>query len=153
MNLSLEVIDLKLIRIRKSPLKHILNGGDQCQYRFNGMWAMAIHGPFRGDLFISRDRFGVKPLCLYFKGHDCIFFASEFKAFSYLSLRLRLECDKNTLRFLSKRPNNMPRLEKPICALPAGHSITISKDLKLALKNWWKTSSYLTDLNDKSDED
>ena len=94
MNLSLEVIDLKLIRIRKSPLKHILNGGDQCQYRFNGMWAMAIHGPFRGDLFISRDRFGVKPLCLYFKGHDCIFFASEFKAFSYLSLRLRLECDK-----------------------------------------------------------
>ena len=35
--------------------------GDECVERFNGMWAFAIHDPERNRVFMSRDRFGVKP--------------------------------------------------------------------------------------------
>ena len=35
--------------------------GDACVERFNGMWAFAIHDPERNRVFMSRDRFGVKP--------------------------------------------------------------------------------------------
>ena len=134
-------------------LKAYIEWGDQCQYKFNGMWAMAILDPFSGDLFISRDRFGVKPLYFFFRGDSCIFFASELKAFSHLPPRFRLECDRNVLRILSQRPNNESKIDGPVCALPAGHSVTIRKDLKFTLKRWWKTSNWLIDLNGKSDED
>jgi len=36
--------------------------GVGCVERFNGMWAFAIYDKNRGILFLSRDRFGVKPL-------------------------------------------------------------------------------------------
>jgi asparagine synthase (glutamine-hydrolysing) len=36
--------------------------GDACVDRFNGMWAFAIHDRAANRLFLSRDRFGIKPL-------------------------------------------------------------------------------------------
>lgn len=36
--------------------------GPDCVTRFNGMWAFAIHDRRENRLFLSRDRFGVKPL-------------------------------------------------------------------------------------------
>lgn len=53
--------------------------GRECLSRFNGMWAFAIHDRKRQEIFISRDRFAVKPL--YILNRDDIFmFASESKA-------------------------------------------------------------------------
>jgi asparagine synthase (glutamine-hydrolysing) len=54
--------------------------GIDCQLRFNGMWAFAIWDRQERKLFLSRDRFGVKPL-LYFYGGRRFAFASEMKAF------------------------------------------------------------------------
>ena len=39
--------------------------GTDCVNHFNGMWAFAIYDKDSGKLFISRDRFGVKPLYYY----------------------------------------------------------------------------------------
>ena len=39
--------------------------GPQCQLRFNGMWSFAIWDSWERKLFISRYRFGVKPLYYY----------------------------------------------------------------------------------------
>lgn len=53
--------------------------GSDCLSRFNGMWAFAIYDSIQNRLFISRDRFGIKPLSYYFDKERLIF-ASELKA-------------------------------------------------------------------------
>jgi asparagine synthase (glutamine-hydrolysing) len=52
--------------------------GEGCVERFNGMWAFAIYDINKGELFFSRDRFGVKPL--YFSRNEKgLIFSSEIK--------------------------------------------------------------------------
>lgn len=53
--------------------------GDKCVEKFNGMWAFCIYDMDKRTLFISRDRFGIKPVYYYFDGRRFIF-ASELKA-------------------------------------------------------------------------
>ncbi len=54
--------------------------GAACQGRFNGMWAFAIWDDVAHELFLSRDRFGVKPVLLL-ETPSGTAFASEAKAF------------------------------------------------------------------------
>ena len=54
------------------------NWGVECQARFNGMWAFIIYDTERQELFISRDRFGIKPL-YYYRDQGSILFSSEIK--------------------------------------------------------------------------
>ena len=60
--------------------------GNGCLDRFNGMWAFAIWDNEERKLFMSRDRFGVKPLYYTFldKEGTSIAFASEMKALTPL---------------------------------------------------------------------
>lgn len=53
--------------------------GEDCVRRFNGMWGLAIWDANRNRLFLSRDRFGVKPL-YYYAHRGQVVFASEIKA-------------------------------------------------------------------------
>jgi len=53
--------------------------GPSCVDRFNGMWAFCIYDKGENIFFLSRDRFGIKPLYYYFDGNQFIF-ASELKA-------------------------------------------------------------------------
>ncbi|HXD56320.1 MAG TPA: asparagine synthase (glutamine-hydrolyzing), partial [Thermoleophilaceae bacterium] len=53
--------------------------GTDCFARFNGMWAIALFDRRSGELVLSRDRFGVKPLYVA-RLDDGIAFASEVKA-------------------------------------------------------------------------
>jgi len=57
--------------------------GIDCVKRFNGMWAFAIWDCRKKQLFLSRDRFGVKPL-YYLIDDDRVVFASELKVFMAL---------------------------------------------------------------------
>ncbi|MFC2110895.1 asparagine synthase (glutamine-hydrolyzing) [Bacteroidota bacterium] len=50
--------------------------GKECQHKFNGMWAFAIYDIKKGSVFISRDRYGIKPF-YYFQNQDFFAFASE----------------------------------------------------------------------------
>jgi asparagine synthase (glutamine-hydrolysing) len=53
--------------------------GKECLQRFNGMWAFVIFDQKENKLFISRDRFGIKPL-VYYIDDEKLIFASEIKA-------------------------------------------------------------------------
>lgn len=53
--------------------------GAECVHRFNGMFAFAIWDRQKGELFLARDRYGIKPLYYYWDGHHFIF-GSEIKA-------------------------------------------------------------------------
>jgi asparagine synthase (glutamine-hydrolysing) len=52
--------------------------GRDCVSRFNGMWAFALFDRPRGQLFLSRDRFGIKPL-YWLDAADALVFCSEIK--------------------------------------------------------------------------
>lgn len=53
--------------------------GKQCVEKFNGMWAFGLYDREKNVFFLSRDRFGIKPLYYYFDGQTFIF-ASELTA-------------------------------------------------------------------------
>lgn len=54
--------------------------GADFQKKCNGMWGLAIWDNLKKELFVSRDRFGVKPFYYYEQGGN-FYFASEMKAF------------------------------------------------------------------------
>ena len=50
--------------------------GEECQNRFNGMWAFVIYDRWEKKIFASRDRYGIKPF-YYYKNDRFFAFASE----------------------------------------------------------------------------
>jgi asparagine synthase (glutamine-hydrolysing) len=54
-------------------LKSYIEWGEECLERFNGMWAFAIYDRREKSFFISRDRFGIKPLYYYYDNKRFIF--------------------------------------------------------------------------------
>jgi len=63
--------------------------GMACVQDFNGMFAFAIWDRQEKTLFLTRDRFGVKPLVYYHKGNDFAF-ASELKALLQLPVEKKI---------------------------------------------------------------
>ena len=59
-------------------IKAYIEYGEDCVKYFNGMWAFAIWDDRLNRIFISRDRFGEKPL-YYYLGKGGIYFGSEVK--------------------------------------------------------------------------
>jgi len=72
-------------------LKAYIEWGQECQNKFIGIWAFAIYDPKKREVFLSRDRFGVKPLYYVVKDRMVIF-ASEIKSLI-------------SLPFISKEPD------------------------------------------------
>jgi asparagine synthase (glutamine-hydrolysing) len=58
--------------------------GEECLSRFNGMFAFVIVDLKRRQIFVARDRFGVKPLYWWFSSQGFLAFASEIKQFTVL---------------------------------------------------------------------
>ncbi|CUU68783.1 asparagine synthase (glutamine-hydrolyzing) [Campylobacter hyointestinalis subsp. hyointestinalis] len=64
--------------------------GVDCLNKFNGMWAFVIYDKVKDEYFISRDRFGVKPLYYYIDDEKFIF-ASEIKSIlQYPDINIKL---------------------------------------------------------------
>ncbi|MDD1757716.1 MAG: asparagine synthase (glutamine-hydrolyzing) [Methanotrichaceae archaeon] len=73
--------------------------GPSCVERFNGMWAFAIYDKNKSRLFLSRDRFGVKPL-YYYCDDVRLIFSSEIKGLLEHNLE-RIPNDKAIFEYLA----------------------------------------------------
>ena len=116
--------------------------GKDCVNRFNGMWAFAIWDKLEQSLFLSRDRFGVKPLYFHFEKGKRFAFASEIKAFRE-SCDFSTSLDPEKILCLLHEPNCLdPYGFTPysqIKILTAGTSLKAYKGLeKLEVYRWWK---------------
>lgn len=75
-------------------LASYLEWGESCVKKFNGMWAFCIFDQIKNEFFLSRDRFGKKPLYYHLKDNKFIF-SSEMKVL--LRAGVKFEIDKVAL--------------------------------------------------------
>ena len=112
-----------------------LKGIDAVQ-DFNGMFTMAIWDTVKKELFLIRDRFGVKPL-LYYWDNKNFAFASELKAL--LELDIPKQINQRSLQdyfFLEYIPGN-ESIIKNIFKLPNGHYLKISQGRAPEIKQYY----------------
>jgi asparagine synthase (glutamine-hydrolysing) len=99
--------------------------GARCVDRFNGMWAFALHDRESGTVFLSRDRFGVKPLYIAEVGR-ALAFGSEIR--QLLPLLPSVRANRQVLReflFAGIDEPVRPTFFEGIRKLPGGHSLTV----------------------------
>ena len=125
--------------------------GPECTAKFNGMWAFAIWDTEAKTLFISRDRFGKKPL-FYAQIGDRFVFASEMKAIYPLLDDVRPSQDFTWMKGnIFDYETTDKCLVEGIKRFPAGHSGTV-KDKRLTLHRYWNTLDHLVDIPQRYEE-
>lgn len=112
--------------------------------RFNGMWSLAIYDTHLRELFLARDRFGIKPL-LYAHTPQRLVFASEMRAILRSGLvsatldtqvACRLVLDPFAVEGSSRT------LFNPVQRLQGGHYLFVRSG-HLDVKRWWRTTDHL----------
>lgn len=156
LELQLELISKGHIFKSKSDTEVILAAfaewGIDCVHRFNGMWAFAIWDELKKSLFLSRDRFGVKPLYYQFSTEKSFTFASEIHAFN--SSFFDLSLNKEHILALLHEPNCLDPFGltpyENLYLLPAGHSLVIDNKLSAPRPfKWWNLTENKIDDSDE----
>ena len=124
--------------------------GIDCQNKFNGMWSFAIFDSKEKKIFLSRDRFGIKPFYYWFDFFGNFFFASEIKQFTVLDGWKSLLNKNRAYDYLyySLTDHTEETLFKNVFCLPPGHcfygnldDVLIQKSKKrLSVVNWYVSS-------------
>ena len=109
--------------------------GSSCLQMLNGMFAFAVWDSEKKELFLARDRLGIKPLYYHHDDNDLIF-SSELKAILEHDIDRVLD-SKSLSSFLTYRfiadDNTML---KGIKKLPPGHHL-LYKDGKVRISRYW----------------
>jgi asparagine synthase (glutamine-hydrolysing) len=101
-------------------LQAYVRWGANCVHKFNGMFAFAVWDKTRQELFLARDRYGIKPLYYTFKGPTLIF-ASEQKAIlEYPTVRREIDLEALIEYFTFQNIFTDKTLLKGISIFPAG---------------------------------
>ena len=114
--------------------------------RLNGMFAVgAFHVP-TNELWLSRDRFGIKPLYYYFND-GVLLFSSEVKAFlNHPSFKKEINFDSLNEYFTFQNIFSYNTLFKNVRMLPPANTIKISKDTSDIIHHcWWDFDFSSTD--------
>lgn len=118
--------------------------GESMLLRFNGMWALVIFDTHTGELFLARDRFGIKPM-LYAATPERFVFASEMRALTRSGL-VTHTLDSEVARRLLLDPfgveGSARTLFSQVQRLQAGHCMWL-KNGKVQIKRWWNTAEHL----------
>lgn len=112
--------------------------GEACVSYLNGMFAFAIHNKSRDEVFISRDRFGEKPLYYSFFDHQFIW-ASELKSIIAINPSLKQISRQGLSCYFSLSYIPAPlTIYENVFKLKPGHSIVIdTATLKYDIHKYW----------------
>ncbi len=120
-------------------LKAYIEYGEDCVDYFNGMWSFAIWDGYKEKIFLSRDRFGEKPL-YYFEDKGGVYFGSEVKFIQTLLSKKLLINYQYLNRYLvygyKYLYNNDETFFKGLSRLNSATNMIISRDNLKKYKYW-----------------
>jgi asparagine synthase (glutamine-hydrolysing) len=121
--------------------------GEECVSRFNGDWAFCILDTRRRTLFLSRDRYGIKPLYFTTNG-DHFAFASEIKAILMLPFLKRSLNHELAFQhcFLHCRDHTEQTLFAGISQLMPGRNLSIDLQTGKSRKSFYYALSSCPEL-------
>ncbi len=102
--------------------------------RLKGMFAFAIYDAARAELFLARDRLGIKPL-YYTRDEDSVRLASEVKVLESDARTITAESVSHYLQWGASPERRL--LFPDIQVLPAGHAMIIGSDGSLRTWRYW----------------
>lgn len=111
--------------------------GEKCLDHFNGMFAFAIYDKQTHELFIARDRLGIKPV-YYSQTGEHLAFSSELRGL-FASGLVKKKLDKNSLQdYLYYQTVHAPAtIIEDVKMLLPGHFMRIREGI-VEIKCWWK---------------
>lgn len=110
--------------------------GEDCVRHLNGQWAFAVHDARQGKLFLSRDRFGIRPL-YYTTSGQTFLFASEVKAiFAYPGVSKAIDPVGLDQLCTFWSPQSPRTIFEGINLLPPSHSLTVHEG-KVTVSRYW----------------
>ncbi len=114
--------------------------GARCVEKLRGMFAFAVWDKRKKELFIARDRFGVKPLYYVHDREGNLFFASEIKSLLKAEA-VRPELNYNALpdQLANHGTSRDETLFKNVKRLLPGHTLSWS-DGKIKIECFWDVS-------------
>jgi len=124
--------------------------GKNCMHHFNGMFAFAIWDCTKQELFIARDRLGIKPV-YYFRNDTLLLFASEIRALLVSGLVPKKINRNGIADYFSYQTVHAPEtiIENVLMLMP-GHHMTISGNNVVIEKYWDLVSNRSTESQGKS---
>ncbi len=125
--------------------------GQACLSKFNGMFAFAIYDSQSHQLFLGRDRVGIKPL-YYTIIDNTFYFASEIKALRIIPGFVPSENYQAIFDYLVFNRTDIydETFFKEIKRIPKGHWATFDKS-GLRITQWWNPEHYTQDNNPEQD--
>jgi len=116
-------------------------GLDKMLPLLNGMFSIVIVDLRVSEVYIARDRFGIKPM-YYFKSDKQIGFSSEIKSF-YKIKGFKATFNKDLLdEFLIFRNTRNQTLINEVEILPPGYCLTFNSDGIVKLKQFFNINNY-----------
>lgn len=129
--------------------------GKDCLHRFNGFWAFALWDEANRELWLARDRFGIKPLYYLHQPGAQLVLGSETRQFKVVEGYSR-EADARYVSYLIQNPWGLEGLGKTIFnqveQLRPGHHMTVWPDGSLQTTQWWNTAEHLQEVPQDFDE-
>ncbi len=127
--------------------------GISCFESYNGMFAIAAWDRQENKLYLSRDRYGVKPLYYWFNGNTLLF-ASEIKAILvHPSYQIQLDTDALNEYFSFQNMFSYRTLFKGITMLPPANTVEVDAGSTFVRhQSWWDYDFSQTDENMGFDE-
>ena len=129
-------------------LQCYIHYGEACVQKLEGMWSFAIYNTQSGTLFLSRDRFGEKPLYIYRNARG-IYFGSEVKFLRRLSGQSFTVNPSQIRRYLTlgykSLYKNNETYFREIEEIPYASNMTIDHELHCHSYRYWQPACSLAE--------